>query len=261
MRFYKEEYPKVDTIVMCKVLEQTDYCLNVELLEYNGKQGMVTFNEISTRKIKRIKDVLDIGRIYPLLVIAVDEYKGYIDLSNKHIASQDELQQTVEKYNLYKSVVSLIKSIVFLTDNDYLDFCDRTIWRLDKNETHDYLMKIRDDLALLDIFEFVNDEEKNKFSEILLHQFLPVKWNLQQIISIQTYDIDGVEKIQNLFKIVPNDIEVRLLSSPNYTLSIKETTQKEYKLAYLSEITNLLKENAEKNNFKFAILKLTETQC
>jgi translation initiation factor 2 alpha subunit (eIF-2alpha) len=261
MRFYKEEYPKVDTIVMCKVLEQTDYCLNVELLEYNGKQGMVTFNEISTRKIKRIKDVLDIGRIYPLLVIAVDEIKGYIDLSNKHIASQEELEQTVEKYNLYKTVISLIKSMTHLTNVDYNDFCNRSIWNLDKNEIHDYLMRCRDDTSLLDIFEFINEEEKNKFTEILLHQFLPVKWNLQQIISIQTYDIDGVEKIQNLFKNIPHDIEVRLLSSPNYTLSIKETTQKDNKLSYLLETTNLLKEKAEKNNFRFAILKLTETQC
>ena len=82
MRFYKNLYPDVDDIVICNVIDIIEESIYVNLLEY-GINGMVQLSNASSRRKKKSVCLLKINKQYPLLVIAVDKDKGYVDLSTK----------------------------------------------------------------------------------------------------------------------------------------------------------------------------------
>ena len=89
MRFYKNKYPEVDDIVICNVNEIIEESIYVDLLEY-GISGMVQLSNASSRRKKRSVCLLKLNKQYPLLVIAVDKNKGYVDLSTKFLSDDDK---------------------------------------------------------------------------------------------------------------------------------------------------------------------------
>ena len=89
MRIYKNKYPEVDDIVICNVKEIIEESIYVELLEY-GIDGMVQLSNASSRRKKRSVCLLKLNKQYPLLVIAVDKDKGYVDLSSKFLSNEDK---------------------------------------------------------------------------------------------------------------------------------------------------------------------------
>ena len=98
MKFYNQKYPDVDDIVTCLVNKIEKDVIYVELLEYDNIQGMIQYSNASTRKKKKIICTVKENKIHPLLVLAIDKEKGYIDLSNKYL-SDEEKDISMEKYN------------------------------------------------------------------------------------------------------------------------------------------------------------------
>ena len=86
--FYKNKIPKIDTIVIGKVLKNIDQIIiNVFLLEYN----LLAFIEIN--QINNITNTLKDGEILSFLVINNSDNK--IRLSNNYIINN------LEKFSLY----------------------------------------------------------------------------------------------------------------------------------------------------------------
>ena len=61
----------------------------VSLLEYNEIEGMILLSELSRRRIRSIGKLIKVGRIEPVMVLRVDEDKGYIDLSKRRVSPED----------------------------------------------------------------------------------------------------------------------------------------------------------------------------
>ena len=62
----------------------------VSLLEYGGIEGMILLSELSRRRIRSVQKLIKVGRQEPVMVLRVDQEKGYIDLSKRRV-SQEEL--------------------------------------------------------------------------------------------------------------------------------------------------------------------------
>jgi len=89
-RFYEQEYPEVEDIVLVQVLRIDDKSgAYVSLLEYDGKEGMINLGEISKRRIRSMAKILKVGSTEVCMVVSVDEDKGYINLSKKRVAAED----------------------------------------------------------------------------------------------------------------------------------------------------------------------------
>lgn len=54
----------------------------VYLLEYNNIEGMIFLSELSRRRIRSINKLIRVGKTEPVVVIRVDQFKGYIDCPN-----------------------------------------------------------------------------------------------------------------------------------------------------------------------------------
>merc|ERR1719509_490973 len=66
--------------------------------------------ELTKRRVRSIYKLVRIGKVYTLVVHAVNEEKGFIDLSKKRVdATEEERQAYDDKFNNAKALNSIIR--------------------------------------------------------------------------------------------------------------------------------------------------------
>ena len=109
-RMYESRYPQVDMAVMIQVKSIGEMCAYVSLLEYNNIEGMILLSELSRRRIRSINSLIKVGRTEPVMVLHVDEEKGYVNLSKRRV-SEEDIQICEDRYNKSKLVHSIMRHV------------------------------------------------------------------------------------------------------------------------------------------------------
>ena len=81
-RYYAQEYPKIDDVVMVEVNSLDETAAYVQLLEYNNIEARILLSEFS-RRIHSINKPTRVGKTEPVVVIRVDEEKGNFELTDE----------------------------------------------------------------------------------------------------------------------------------------------------------------------------------
>eukprot|EP00163_Fabomonas_tropica_P003196 TRINITY_DN1267_c0_g2_i1.p1 TRINITY_DN1267_c0_g2~~TRINITY_DN1267_c0_g2_i1.p1 ORF type:complete len:302 (-),score=99.60 TRINITY_DN1267_c0_g2_i1:473-1378(-) len=126
-RMYRQKFPKVDELVMVNVRSIAEMGAYVSLLEYNNIEGMILMSELSRRRIRSINKLIRVGRQEVVMVLRVDEEKGYIDLSKRRV-SPEEVEKCEAKYAQSKAVHSVLRHVAEITHNDLNDLYERFGW-------------------------------------------------------------------------------------------------------------------------------------
>lgn len=128
-RFYEQEFPQLDEIVVVQVKRIVEMGAYVNLLEYNGKEGMMLLSELSKRRIRSVAKLLRVGRTEVCRVLRVDEEKGYIDLSKRRVAPE-EAQEKEEAFAKAKAVHGIMRHVASENKIDVEDLCMKLSWPL-----------------------------------------------------------------------------------------------------------------------------------
>jgi len=137
-RFYEEEYPKQNSLVMTKIIETVNEGSYVELLEYNNIRGMILKSMVSRKRIRNLKQAMKEGKEEVLMAFGVDKVQGYIDLSKKDIKAEEN-KEFLEYYNNSKHVHNIMKSIAIKTGENKLENLYKLFgWNLYKDYNHAY---------------------------------------------------------------------------------------------------------------------------
>src|ERR1700732_4383021 len=75
-RFYENQFPAVDELVMVQVRHIAEMGAYVKLLEYDNIEGMILLSELSRRRIRSINKLIRVGRNEVVVVLRVDKEKG-----------------------------------------------------------------------------------------------------------------------------------------------------------------------------------------
>lgn len=120
----------------------------VHLLEYNNIEGMILLSELSRRRIRSINKLIRVGKTEPVVVIRVDKFKGYIDLSKRRVSGED-IEKCTERFAKAKAVNSILRhvaDILKFEDNKQLeDLYEKTAWYFEE--------KFKSKAASYDIFK------------------------------------------------------------------------------------------------------------
>ena len=119
-RFYGNRLPKTNEVVMARVERFSEVGVYVRLLEYGNIEGFINIREVSRRKIRSLHREVKKGQELGLLVIAVDEVKGYVDLSKRSLYENEDI--SVDKYR-YSSKINRLGLDVYKT---YLSFIGKS---------------------------------------------------------------------------------------------------------------------------------------
>jgi len=118
-RYYEKEFPEVGDLVMVKVSRIDDLGVYGSLLEYCNREGMLAKSELSSRRMRSIYKLVRIGKVYTLVVLAVNREKGFIDLSKKRLdATPEERLKYDNGYNNAKALNSIISYVSSRTQGD-----------------------------------------------------------------------------------------------------------------------------------------------
>ncbi|CAO3595599.1 unnamed protein product [Absidia cylindrospora] len=95
---------------MVNVRQIADMGAYVRLLEYGDCEGMILLSELSRRRIQSVQKLIRVGRNEVVVVLRVDEEKGYIDLSKRRVTPED-IARCEEKFNKSKAVHSILRHV------------------------------------------------------------------------------------------------------------------------------------------------------
>lgn len=119
----------------------------VYLLEYNNIEGMILLSELSRRRIRSINKLIRVGKTEPVVVIRVDKFKGYIDLSKRRVSPED-VEKCTERFAKAKAVNSILRHVADMmkfTNEQLEELYEKTAWHFEE--------KLKSKAAAYDVFK------------------------------------------------------------------------------------------------------------
>ena len=229
-RFFRDELPSLNDLVMVKVIREEDeigyYC---QLLEYNNIEGFLPLSELVKKKYAK-KHILKPDQVLPMAINKVEHAHKIVNLTKKRV-SNEESDKKKELYRVCNDINKLINEYyrIYLSchkNDDKLtitEFMDCTIWDLYETLENDY----------------------HKVYQHILH-------NPKSILSDDIFD-------SNFINLVADNVNKRItFTNKVINLDLKLIVIDENPISKIKEIMNLaLLPGQAKNEYKIKVLVLT----
>lgn len=206
-RFYEEEFPQIEQVVVARVKDIGEMGAYAKLLEFNDKEGMILMSELSRRRIRSVNKLVRIGRDEYVVVLRADTDKGYIDLSKRR-TNQEDYEAALNRYEKAKGIHSIVKHTaerLNFTENEQLEsLMKRAVWYFDKkyNKERDpvkasyhIFRKAVDDESVLDEAD-LNKEERTELLRNIKLKMMPTPDKIRADVSVHCTGPDGVEAVK-----------------------------------------------------------------
>lgn len=234
-RFYENEFPEIEDVVIVEVMQIADMGAYVQLLEYNNTEGMILLSELSRRRIRSINKLIKVGRNEVVVVLRVDQEKGYIDLSKRRVSPEDIARHEI-KYSKAKAVHSILRHCAETLEVDLEPLYQSIGWPLAKKFGHAY-----------DAFsKAIQDEEEvfngitmsDQIREILMSQIKrrlsPQAVKVRSDFEVTCFTYEGIDAIKRALFAgeeagSTDDVKVhiRLIAPPLYVMMTSSMDKKE----------------------------------
>jgi translation initiation factor 2 alpha subunit (eIF-2alpha) len=256
--YYKSKFPSIDDVVIAKVINISEYGIEVKLIEYNDIKGFINCGEVSRKKKVNFNKLLTINKDILVHVMQVDETNCMIDLSKRTMGDEDVKQFTdthkshMQLYNLFKQLYMKINNINELNkinQEELHEFMCETLFELQTEFENDYLIeKITNKETNNEIIESIDFESlpnpnitvdlfKKTLDEYIDKKINRVKPELTETVKLMTYGVLGLADIKYTldFKSFDEfteldkdfDIKINYISSSVYSIILN---QKEFDL-------------------------------
>jgi len=256
-RFYEQQYPDLESLVVVTVRHIADMGAYVSLLEYNNIEGMILLSELSRRRIRSINKLLRVGRNEVVMVLRVDREKGYIDLSKRRV-SPEEVIACEDRFNKAKAVHGVLRHLAEKRKLYLEDLYECIGWPLYRKYGHAYdAFK----LALADEAGIVNDENqedpledltipddlKEELKTYIRRRLAPQPIKIRSDVEVSCYTYEGIDAIREaLFAAMDvgtesMPIKIKLIAPPIYVLSTT-TLDKEVGINLLTKAISVIQE-------------------
>ncbi|KRZ92048.1 Eukaryotic translation initiation factor 2 subunit 1 [Trichinella sp. T8] len=276
-RFYADKYPQVEDTVVVTVRSIAEMGAYVSLLEYNNIEGMILLSELSRRRIRSVNKLIRVGRSECVVVIRVDEDKGYIDLSKRRVYTKD-LIECEERFAKAKAVYSILRHVAdqlgYDSDNQLEDLLNRTAWHFDrkynkKAASYEVFKKAVNDESVLDECD-IDDATKEKILENIRKRLTPqaVRIRAGKVttihisvgnVEVSCFGYDGIDAVKAALSeglkcsTEEMPIKINLIAPPLYVVTTS-TFERTEGLAAVNATLERIRESIESNNGRFRII-------
>eukprot|EP00586_Coscinodiscus_wailesii_P020589 CAMPEP_0172507996 /NCGR_PEP_ID=MMETSP1066-20121228/208372_1 /TAXON_ID=671091 /ORGANISM="Coscinodiscus wailesii, Strain CCMP2513" /LENGTH=336 /DNA_ID=CAMNT_0013285771 /DNA_START=44 /DNA_END=1054 /DNA_ORIENTATION=- len=249
-RFYEQQYPELESLVVVTVRHIADMGAYVSLLEYNNIEGMILLSELSRRRIRSINKLLRVGRNEVVMVLRVDREKGYIDLSKRRVSPED-VAACEDRFSKAKAVHGVLRHMAEKKKLYLEDLYERVAWPLYKKYGHAFdafKLALAEDQTE-DPFEDIQgipDDLKDELKAYIRRRLAPQPIKIRSDIEVSCYTYEGIDAIREaLFKgmALSTDncaIKIKLIAPPIYVLSTM-TLEKEAGIGLLDRCIDVIR--------------------
>jgi len=208
-RFYEAEFPELEDVVVVQVKRIVDMGAYVNLLEYNGKEGMMLLSELSKRRIRSVSKLLRVGRTEICMILRVDKEKGYIDLSKRRVDPEDATMKE-EAFAKAKAVHGIMRHVAAMHEIEVEELCKKVSWPLYNNkkyeDAHEALKKhINEEINVWDELDFsqpgldLTDKAEKIKEDIDVHlrrRLVQQTLRLRAKIEVSCSEYDGIDAVR-----------------------------------------------------------------
>jgi len=255
-RFYEQQYPEIESLVVVTVRHIADMGAYVSLLEYNNIEGMILLSELSRRRIRSINKLIRVGRNEIVMVLRVDKEKGYIDLSKRRVSPED-VAACEDRYSKAKAVHGVLRHLAEKRKLYLTDLYERVGWPLYRKYGHAYdafKLALADDgsgsssSTTEDPFGTVNlpASMKEELKAAIRRRLAPQPIKIRSDIEVSCYTYEGIDAIREaLFAGMAlstenTQIKIKLIAPPIYVLSTM-TLEKDAGISLLNKSIDVIR--------------------
>jgi len=196
-RFYENEFPEIEDVVIVEVKQIADMGAYVQLLEYNNTEGMILLSELSRRRIRSINKLIKVGRNEHVVVLRVDREKGYIDLSKRRVSPEDVARHDI-KYSKAKAVHSIMRHCAEQLDLDLQPLYEAIAWPLARKYDHCYdafAKSITDEAAVFEGIQMTPPVKEALMSQIK-RRLTPQAVKVRSDFEVTCFSYEGIDAIK-----------------------------------------------------------------
>ena len=225
MKYYRQDKPKLNDIVYCKIIDIKETCALVELIEYNNIQGIIIIADITIRKKRKSFCLIKKNKKYPLIIKNINS-DGKFELSYKYVSTEmkNSYMDFLVKYQKSLKIYTyFLKSInKNYTDDMFHCYGSKTIWKLDKKNLFEYITSFYLKKNNLELFD-INESEKENFMNALIKFFGKLEIETKFTFSIKNPNYNGVNEIINILDTLKQkyNVDTFIENIPKYYFKIK----------------------------------------
>eukprot|EP00928_Gymnodinium_smaydae_P050543 TRINITY_DN340_c0_g2_i2.p1 TRINITY_DN340_c0_g2~~TRINITY_DN340_c0_g2_i2.p1 ORF type:complete len:335 (+),score=137.72 TRINITY_DN340_c0_g2_i2:83-1087(+) len=268
-RFYEAEFPQIDEIVVVQVKRIVDMGAYVNLLEYNGREGMMLLSELSKRRIRSVAKLLRVGRTEICMVLRADHEKGYIDLSKRRVDPEDAKLKD-EQFAKAKAVHGIMRHVASLHKVDTNDLCMKVSWPLQKKhgDAHEALRKhVNEELDVWKEIDFsqpgtdlthLQEQLKADIEVSLRRRLIAQALRMRAKVDVSCSEFEGIDAIKEALlagleaSVEDCEVKVKLIAHPQFMLTCT-CREKQLGLSTLEKACELIKASIEKSKGEFVL--------
>lgn len=250
-RFFENEYPEIESLVMVNVRNIADMGAYVSLLEYNNIEGMILLSELSRRRIRSIHKLIRVGRNEVVMVLRVDQEKGYIDLSKRRVSPED-VAACEDKFNKSKAVHGVLRHLADRKGLYLEELYQKVGWPLYRKYGHAYdafKLALAEEEGVADPFEELEipSNIKTELKAYIRRRLAPQPVKIRADIEVSCFTYEGIDAIREaLFAGMKcggenSLIKIKLIAPPIYVMSTT-TLEKDAGIALLNKAIDTIRE-------------------
>jgi translation initiation factor 2 subunit 1 len=257
-RFYENEFPEPEEVVIVNVTEIGEMGAYVTLLEYDNIEGMILLSELSRRRIRSINKLVRVNRTEVVMVIRVDKEKGYIDLSKRRVDPED-VAKCEERYNKAKAVHSVMRHVADQKNMGLEEMYKLVGWPLYRKYKHAYdAFKVsltdsdEDIFTTAEIENNVDDNTKTMILNYVKRRLAPQPVKVRADIEVTCFTYEGIDAIREALlageakgtEIAP--VKIKLIAPPMYVMT-SMTLDKDIGIETMNAAIEIIKASIQSN--------------
>ena len=240
----KEGLPSINELCIATVDKIFELGAYVKLDEYGGLEAYLPWNEVSSKWVKNIREVIKEGQKVVVKVIRVDRRKNQVDVSLKRVAEAERKRKIKEwkrTRRAWKILEAAAKKLGASLEKAYSD-----VW-LKLEAVYGDVLAGFEEAAVAGAEALRRAGVPDKWIEALMEE-VPKHIRIKQVriagrLIMTTYEPDGVYRIREIFKalaeIPEEDVTIKVYTegAPRYVV---ELVGSDYKVleATLSELVS-----------------------
>jgi len=229
----RELLPSINELCVATVDKVFDLGAYVKLDEYGGLEAYLPWNEVSSKWVKNIRDVIREGQKVVVKVIRVDKKKGQVDVSLKRVA-ETERKRKLREWKREKRAEKILEVVAKKLGRS-LDDAYKDVW-LRLEEAYGDVMSSFEEVAIAgeEVLRKagVPDEWVTGLLEEIPKHIKSKQVKIDGRFILTTYEPDGVYRIRELLnslvEAVGDGVKVRVYSegAPRYRVELVGTDYK-----------------------------------
>lgn len=268
VRMYEQKLPTVGQHVVVKIVSVDEISTKVVLPEYEDREALMLQSNASIGRFQHAKSRSTIGHIEVAIVLTIDERRGFIDVSKKHV-DKSSIDECFKTYHKSKAARAIFNIVSLKTQTNLLHLYESIGWPLAKLYNHilDGFLAIRDNMCDLSKLTM----EPN--IKTVLIETIHVKLSLQQQkyrsqIAVNCSTIDGIDAIRDALLVGKQcDARVKIQyigglgaqdMRTSYRVEITHTNDNEA-IGILNQVQNAIEKNILSVGGHFEVLR--EPKC